>query len=102
MDTRYFAVIGAQQNHQIIHSWVSGEHRELMPWARVVIIETQGDSAMMFRYAADGTFAGDTWHESIADAYEQAEYEYQGVLSEWRTVPSSVEDTVEFALKAAN
>ena len=57
---------------------------------------------MMFRYAADGTFAGDTWHESIADAYEQAEYEYQGVLSEWRTVPSSVEDTVEFALKAAN
>jgi hypothetical protein len=38
-----------------------------------------GDSAgtfMIYRYTDDGEFCGDTWHESLGDAFHQAEYEY--------------------------
>ena len=38
----------------------------------------------LFGYAADGTFSGDTWHESADDALHQAEREYAGELSPWR------------------
>ena len=55
----------------------------------------------MYRYAADGTFAGDTWHESIPDAKKQAEFEYAAALSEWKEVPPNVKDAVEFALRNA-
>lgn len=32
--------------------------------------------AMLYRYRDDGTFCGDTWHESLQDAKDQAAYEY--------------------------
>ncbi len=32
--------------------------------------------AMLYRYRDDGTFCGDTWHESLHDAQEQATHEY--------------------------
>jgi hypothetical protein len=31
---------------------------------------------MMYRYTHDGQFCGDTWHETLAAAFEQAEFEY--------------------------
>ena len=31
---------------------------------------------MLYRYTDTGEFCGDTWHESLGDAFAQAEYEY--------------------------
>ncbi len=31
---------------------------------------------LMYRYTDANEFCGDTWHQSLADAYHQAEFEY--------------------------
>lgn len=36
----------------------------------------ESDPCMMYRYADDEDFSGDTWHQSLADAFAQAEFEY--------------------------
>ncbi|HEX8729560.1 MAG TPA: hypothetical protein VF739_13100, partial [Ktedonobacterales bacterium] len=36
--------------------------RELMPIARILVIIEDYGSIYLHRFAADGTFAGDTWH----------------------------------------
>jgi len=43
--------------------------------------------AMLYRYRDDGAFCGDTWHESLQDAKEQAAYEYGISELAWR-IPS--------------
>jgi hypothetical protein len=51
----------------------------LMQPATRVEIELDGaknDPCMMYRYAEDDAFAGDTWHQSLANAFEQATLEY--------------------------
>jgi len=40
------------------------------------------DPCMMIRYADDGRFGGDTWHENLEAAFAQAEYEYGLVESD--------------------
>jgi hypothetical protein len=48
------------------------------------------------RYTKSGEFGGDTWHQSLQDAMEQAAYEFPGLLKEWREVPLDVEDPVSY------
>ena len=101
MKKRCFAFIGQQEaQHKIIHYWVRGEGREMMPWPRVVIIDAE-ETAMMYRYAADGTFAGDTWHQSFEDAQAQADYEYAGALGEWQEIPPDIDNPIEFVKQQA-
>jgi hypothetical protein len=45
----------------------------------------------LFRFAEDGADAGDTWHESIADAMHQAEVEFGIGRESWRPVPTDVD-----------
>jgi hypothetical protein len=71
-----------------------------MPWPRVVLLEVSATDAMLFRYAVDGSFCGDTWHDSEAAARESAAREYEGLISEWTPVPSDV-DATEFVIGAA-
>jgi hypothetical protein len=71
-----------------------------MPWPAVIVIEESPKDAMLLRYGPDGTFAGDTWHESTADAKEQAKFEYDGLLCDWRPIPDG-EDLTEYALRSA-
>ena len=100
MNLKLFAVVGQKgKDHQITHSWVMGDQRDLMPWPSILILEAHDGHAMLYRYAADGNFAGDTWHENVEDAKEQAEYEYARVLNKWKEIPSDVQDAIEFALK---
>ncbi len=71
---------------QVLHSinkiggLVDGEIRPIadMPQPdRVEIVpEGAGSSYMMFRYTRGGDDCGDTWHETLQDAFDQAEYEY--------------------------
>ena len=55
-----------------------------MPRPRVLLMQETAEGWFLFGYAADGTFSGDTWHESADDALHQAEREYAGELSPWR------------------
>jgi len=50
-----------------------------LPRPNRVEIEVQGDRSqpcMMYRYTDAGVFCGDTWHQTLADAFEQAAHEY--------------------------
>jgi hypothetical protein len=76
------------------------DHRELLPVARVLIIEEEagradGEPGVLFhRFDEDGLFAGDTWHPSTSDAMDQAEYEYGVLGSEWTTVKDTLVEVV--------
>jgi hypothetical protein len=55
---------------------------ELKPAASVVVVRSHG-AIYLFRYDENGTFAGDTWHESIDDAKDQARFEFDLDESAW-------------------
>ena len=62
-------------------------------------IERGNGSYLLIRYAADGTYAGDTWHRTIDDALEQARYEFGDALGRWVDVPPDVEDAWAFIVR---
>ena len=58
---------------------------EFAPAAQVEI--EQGESGFyLLRYDSGGEFAGDTWHETIEEAKEQAKYEYEIPFDAWESV----------------
>ena len=70
-----------------------GGPQEELPRPDVLVLEVQPDgAAMLFRFTAGGAFCGDTWHESAADAREQAAWEYEGALGMWAPVPPGYAD----------
>jgi hypothetical protein len=77
------------------------EEQYPLPWPRVVVIEVRESDAMLYRYSPDGSFGGDTWHESDQDAREAAEWEYEGLISDWRAIPSDA-FPMEFAIERAS
>ena len=64
---------------------------ELLPRPDLLLIETWSQGVYLFRLTAGGEYAGDTWHESIVEAQQQAEYEYGEALAEWQVVPEEVQ-----------
>lgn len=75
---------------------------QLPPAPDVILLVTDGDpGAMLFRYTAQGEFAGDTWHPSAEDAREHAIYDYSDALGEWIDVPNDVENAHAYAVKYA-
>lgn len=42
-----------------------------------------GDPCMMYRYTEDGAVCGDTWHLNLAEAFEQAKFEYGLTEADW-------------------
>lgn len=65
----------------VIGAIVDDEVREVAEMALpdYIEIELEGEPdypCMMYRYTDSGEFCGDTWHENLADALRQAEYEY--------------------------
>jgi hypothetical protein len=75
---------------------------KMLPVADVVLLVADDDAgAMLFRYTTDGEFGGDTWHATVAEAQEQAAYEYGNALIPWIEVPSEVADAHAFAVQYA-
>src|SRR5688500_9586048 len=74
-----------------------------MPRPRVLLINEDADgTASLYGYAADGTFAGDTWNQSIADAESQAAHDHGPNLSPWRDSASNdLNEAIVAALRAA-
>jgi len=65
--------------------------RDFPPFVKLVIAAYPGEkSCYLFHICADGQ-AADTWHETLADALDQAEWEFGVTPDEW-TTPDSPED----------
>jgi hypothetical protein len=76
--------------------------RKMLPMADVVLLEAgEGPGVMLYRYTAQGELAGDTWHESVTDAREQALFEYRDSLGRWEPVPAEVTNAHEYAIRYA-
>ena len=72
--------------------------RERLPSPVLLTIEEMPDGVFLTRYADDGSAVGDTWHITLADAQQQAHYEFGDSLSEWKSVPPDVKDPVSYGL----
>ena len=60
----------------------------LGPFAALVIIEEESSSGFLLLYLdQNGDPVADTWHETLEDAIDQAEHEYEGITSKWVTPP---------------
>jgi hypothetical protein len=70
-----------------------------MARAAILSIEVEDDGVFLYRFAADGAFAGDTWHQTIEEAQEQATFEFGHAISDWVAIPPDEKDVVAFALK---
>jgi hypothetical protein len=73
--------------------------REQLEAPALVAIEEKPDGVFLFRFTADGQVVGDTWHMTLEEAQQQAQFEFGDLLSDWRSVPADVEDLVAFGLK---
>jgi hypothetical protein len=75
------------------------DNRVALPRSRILVLSEDSDSGvLLYRYAHDGRFSGDTWHPSIEDAKHQAEFEFGDALGKWNEVPQEVVDVLAFAL----
>jgi len=75
------------------------DSREPMPEAKMLIITLKKDGIFLERFSGEGEFAGDTWHQSVLEAKQQAEAEYGDRVGTWTPVPVDVEDVVAFGLE---
>ena len=98
MGARFVALVAVTDIHpRTRHSEglpeeLGGSQPRQLPWPRVLVIRDGSDGVSLDRFTEAGKEAGDTWHFTIADAKEQAEDEYSGMLSDWASVPDSVSD----------
>lgn len=67
--------------------------RSLLPRARILLLmSSPSEEALLYRYADDGSYAGDTWHPNVEEAEEQALFEFSEALQEWREIPAAEAD----------
>lgn len=74
----------------------SGEPQVSLPLPDFLVIEETKEGFYLFRYTKAGDFGGDTWHQSLQDAKDQATFEFKDSLTNWREVPSHIEDLVAY------
>ncbi len=97
---RIFATIAATDIHPPTHHFIGlpaeldpdGAPASEMPWPRIVIITERTDGVFLDWYTERGDSSGDTWHLNVDDAKAQAVAEYDGMLSEWQTLSSDLEE----------
>lgn len=70
--------------HTLGHLGPTGpEETGEFPPAAFVEIESDGSGFFLMRYDADGEFSGDTWHQSLEEAKEQAHFEFGITNTDW-------------------
>jgi hypothetical protein len=76
---------------------------DMLPNPDVLLIVDDGEGdCMLFRYTVHGELAGDTPHDTAADAQEEADSEYGEAVLSWMDVPQSIEDPHDFAIQYAH
>jgi hypothetical protein len=73
------------------------DKRTLLPLPHILLLEEEPQATYLYRFTEDGTFCGDTWHETLDDAFAQAVYEYGDALGAWHTVPPEIPNVLEYA-----
>lgn len=71
----------------------------LMPLPRVLVLRRVAHGYLMERFAEDGTFAGDTWHQDRSAGLKEAEEEYGPYIGHWEQIPGDVDDHASYALE---
>jgi hypothetical protein len=106
---RAFALIGRLDDVRVRHyvglpdALAGGDDAVDLPSPAIVLMEPDADNGVtLLRLAANGAFAGDTWHETEEDARHQAEYEFGAALGTWTEIPDDVEDAEAFAVSRVN
>lgn len=54
-----------------------------LPNALTVVIEANDEGILLLRFDKCGEFCGDTWHQSIDEAMEQAHFKFGISTSDW-------------------
>ncbi len=72
--------------------------RNRLPHPKVLLIIQRPDGVFLERFSEKGSFGGDTWHQTVDEAKQQATAEYGSSVGEWREVPPEVVDPVPFGL----
>jgi len=67
----------------------------------VLVISGAKGEAMLFRYTAHGELCGDTPHDTLDEAEDQASREYGLALLGWMEVPPEITDAHAFAIQYA-
>ncbi|HEV7692539.1 MAG TPA: hypothetical protein VGO52_17010 [Hyphomonadaceae bacterium] len=57
--------------------------------------DENGEGVYLFRYTQAGEI-DDTWHESAAEAFGQAEFEYEVAPESWVKIPPEVDNPIAF------
>lgn len=100
---RRLALVGPLDERRAVHT--SGyplDPEQMLPAPDVVLLIDDGSrGVMLFRYTAYGEFSGDTLHANVAEALEQATFEYRDALLPWMDVPEDITDAHLFAIKYA-
>lgn len=68
----------------------------------VLVIEDGRDGIFLYRYDAHANCVGDTWHQDVEEAKDQAEFEFENVLSQWVEIPVGIQEiheVVQFGLR---
>lgn len=94
----YTYLIKLPENQETFHYAGDLSHQELLPMPDLLIIEERPEGIFLVRYKLDGTEVGDTWHESIKDAKDQADYEYKDNINEWQQIPDKIKSSFDYAL----
>jgi hypothetical protein len=76
--------------------------RRPLPIPFIIVISTRSDGIFLERFDEAGADAGDSWHQSIEEAKEQAREEYGESIGVWTPVPESEENPVAFGLRLAD
>ena len=64
----------------------------------LLVIEVKTDGVFLFRFSAERSCVGDTWHKSVGEAKDQAAFEFNELLSTWKVVPEKTDDVFLFGL----
>lgn len=67
----------------------------LLPSARMLVIQRTSEGYFLFRVGEAGSDAGDTLHRSIDDAREQARFEFGVSDEDWQELSATEGDPVQ-------
>jgi hypothetical protein len=92
-----------EERHAVHTEGYPLDPNDMLPSPDVLLLIDNGTGdCMLFRYTVYGELAGDTPHDSAADAEAQAELEYgDALLLPWIDVPDDVADAHHFAVRYA-
>ncbi len=92
-----------ETGHFIIDTPSKPAHKEILSTTSIYIIEEENGAFRMNSYNLKGNWLGDTWHQTIQDAKDQAIFEYNAFGKpldkwDWKEIPEHALDPLKFVL----